>query len=292
MLCLPLFLLLAYQEQPTFRSKVALVHVDAEVRFQGRSIDGLVKEDFRITDGGKPQEILYFGHQEEPLDVILLFDTSASMQPVVDSISKTARAALSELRKGDRAAVMAFDRHTDLILDFTPDLATVDRAIREQVLQRNFIPVSQIQRGVDDAALHLNLQPAGNRRRAVLIITDNQGSSRENRALRDFWEADAVLSGLIIKAGVRVVFGPAMFGGFGITGIAEKTGGDTLNANDAGAGFREMVQRLRLRYSLHYAMPQAKPGEERKVRVELSPEAARRYPEAKVRARSGYVVSK
>jgi len=185
--------------------------------------------------------------------------------------------------------VMAFDRHTELILYLTPNLAAVDRAIRERVLQRNFIPVSQIQRGVDDAALHLSLQPTDNRRRAVLVITDNQGSSPENRALHDFWEANAVLSGLIIKAGVRVFFGPQMFGGFGITGIAGKTGGDTVNANDAGAGFREMIQRLRLRYSLHYAMPQAKPGEERKVRVELSPKAARRYPEAKVLARSGYV---
>jgi len=290
MLCLPLLLLFAFQEQPTFRSEVALIHVDAEVRSQGHSLDGLMKEDFRIIDGGKPQEILYFGHQEEPLDVVLLFDTSSSMEPAVASVSTTARAALSELRKGDRAAVMAFDRHTDLILDLTPDFAAVDRAIREQVLKRKFIPSSQIQRGVDDAALHLSLQPAGNRRRAVLVITDNRGSSPENRALRDFWEADTVLSGLIVKAGIQVVFGPQMLGGFGITGIAEKTGGDTLNVNDAGAGFREMIQRLRLRYSLHYAMPQAKLGEERRVRVELSPDAARRYPQAKVRARSGYVV--
>ena len=206
------------------------------------------------------------------------------------SVSKTARAALGELRKGDRAAVMAFDRHTDLILDLTPDFAAVDGAIREQVLKRKFVPSSQIQRGVDDAALHLSLQPAGNRRRAVLVITDNRGSSPENRALHDFWEADAVLSRLIIKAGIQVVFGPQMLGGFGITRIAEKTGGDTLNVNDAGAGFREMMQRLRLRYSLHYAMPQAKPGEERRVRVELSPDAARRYPEARVRARIGYAV--
>ena len=72
MLCLPLLLLLAFQEQPTFRSEVALVDVDAEVRSQGHSLDGLMKEDFRITDGGKPQDILYFGHQEEPLDVVLL----------------------------------------------------------------------------------------------------------------------------------------------------------------------------------------------------------------------------
>ena len=281
--------------QTTFYSGIALVHVDAEVRVQERLIDGLVKADFRITDGGTPRDILYFGHQEEPLDVILLFDTSASMRPVVASVSTTARAALSELRQGDRAAVMAFDKDTDLILDFTEDLTAVERAIREQVLQRNFIPNSQIQKGLNDAALHFLMQPPSKRRRAVLVVTDNMGSGRESRALRNLWEADAVAAGLVVRnPGMAVMYRivrPLSIAMGGMSGIAEQSGGDMLKPDDAGVGFRVMIQRLRVRYSLHYAMPQAKPGEERKIRVELSKDAAQRYPGAKVRARSGYIVS-
>lgn len=289
-----LCLLLAYQGQPTFRSEVALVHVDAEVKGQDRLIDGLGVQDFRITDGGQPREILYFGHQEEALDVILLFDTSSSMYPVVASVAAAARAALGELRQGDRAAVMAFDKDTDLILDFTDDFTAVERAIREQVVSRHFIPNSQIQRGLKDAALYFLRQPLSDRRRAVLVVTDNLGSGRESRALRNLWEADAVAAGLVVRNAAmsvtfRIVRPLSMVMG-GMSGIAERTGGDMLNADDAGAGFREMIQRLRLRYSLHYAMPQAKPGEERKIRVELSKEAAQRYPGAKIRARSGYIV--
>ena len=290
---LPWFLLLAFQEQPTFRSEVALVHVDAEVRAQDRLIDGLTGADFRITDGGKPVEILYFGHAEEPLDVILLFDTSSSMYPVVSRVAETALAALGELRQGDRVAVMAFDKDTDLIVDFTSDFTAVERAIREKVLRRNFIPNSQIQKGLNDAALHFLKQPSSNRRRAVLVVTDNLGSGRESQALRNLWEADAVAAGLVVRnATMSVTFRivrPLSIVMGGMSSIAERTGGDMLNPDDAGAGFREMMQRLRLRYSLHYAMPPAKPGEERKIRVELSKEAAQRYPGAKVRARSGYV---
>src|SRR5678809_490764 len=73
---------LALQQQATFRSEVAMVRVDAEV-----------------LNHGQRREILHFAHQEEPLDVILLFDTSASMQPVVRRISQTANAALGELRE-------------------------------------------------------------------------------------------------------------------------------------------------------------------------------------------------
>jgi hypothetical protein len=44
-----------------------------------------------------------------------------------------------------------------------------------------------------------------------------------------------------------------------------------------------------MRYSLDYAMPEVKPGELRRIEASLTREAARRYPNATVRARSGYI---
>ncbi len=29
-------------------------------------MDGLGKDSFRVTDGGKPREVVYFGHEELP----------------------------------------------------------------------------------------------------------------------------------------------------------------------------------------------------------------------------------
>ena len=71
--------------------------------------------------------------------------------------------------------------------------------------------------------------------------------------------------------------------------IAVKTGGDTLNTADAAEGLHEMIHRLRSRYSLYYVLPRGKAGEERKIKVQLTPDAARRFPGATVRARNGYV---
>jgi hypothetical protein len=73
-------------------------------------------------------------------------------------------------------------------------------------------------------------------------------------------------------------------------GIADDTGGDDVRFQDAAEGLREMVRRLRLRYSLAYAMPSGKPGEQREIRVRLEPGIAKRYPKAELRARSGYFV--
>ena len=293
---LPLLVLLALQARADFRADVKLVRVDAEVSEDARLIDGLTKEDFRVRDGGKARAIVYFGHAEEPLDVILVFDTSASMLPAIERVADVSRAALGQLRPGDRVAVMAFDADTDLITDFTSDVDRVQAVIQNDVLRRTLIPNSQIQPAARDAARHFLRQPRTNRRRAVVIITDNNGSSRDDRALPTFWEADAVLSGLIVPGMAvrrRVLFLPVWLpvnGIAGITEIAEKSGGDALKVGDPGGAFRQMIQRLRRRYSLHYEMPQAKPGEERTIKVELSSEARRRYPGAKIRARSGYVV--
>jgi hypothetical protein len=96
-----LLLLLLAQDQPVFHSDVTLVHVDAEVREGGLSIAGLGKESFRVTDNGKPQTVLYFGHREVPLDILLLFDARAEMRPAIARIAEATRTALSDLNQGD-----------------------------------------------------------------------------------------------------------------------------------------------------------------------------------------------
>ena len=75
-------------------------------------------------------------------------------------------------------------------------------------------------------------------------------------------------------------------------GAAQKTGGETVNADDPGHTFREMLRRMRKRYSIYYAMPADKPGAARQVTVGLAAGAKGRYPGAEVLARKGYLIPK
>jgi hypothetical protein len=75
-------------------------------------------------------------------------------------------------------------------------------------------------------------------------------------------------------------------------GAAAKTGGETVDADDPGHTFREMLRAIRRRYSIYYSMPTGKPGSSRRVEVELSPQGKSRYPEATVLARKGYMIPK
>ncbi len=70
--------------------------------------------------------------------------------------------------------------------------------------------------------------------------------------------------------------------------IAEASGGDAMNVGAAYA-FRETLERIRQRYALHFNLPPtARPSEVRRVTVELTEAARRRYPDAQVRYRRTY----
>src|ERR1035441_5204701 len=153
---------------------------------------------------------------------------------------------------------------------------------------------------LSDAALRFRREPRTERRHAVLIIPDNMGmrTRREGSVVDEFWESDAILSGLIVRnpafqalRTVGVILAPQNLAlQAGMKGIAEKTGGDSLTANEPGTAFQEAMRRIRTRYSLYYALPEAKPGTTRAIRVDLAPDAAKRFPKARLRARTGYVV--
>jgi VWFA-related protein len=288
------------QEIPRFKTRVSLVHVDAEVVGpEGRILTGFTRDDFRVLDQGKEQPILHFSAGEEPLDLILLFDISGSMKPQVEQVAVAAREGVQELRDGDRVAIMVFNTQTRLVLPFTRDLSRVQESIRSDILSQRFGGGTLIQSAVSDAAKRFLREPRTERRRAVLIITDDMGmrTQREISVVRELWEADALLTGLIVRAAayqalntIGMIMNPSrMAMQAGVRGIAAKTGGDFIPSGDPAAGFQESMRRIRNRYTIYYAMPEAKPKTQRTVRVELAAQAAKQHPKAKVRARTGYL---
>jgi len=284
--------ILQAQGGPTFQTSVSLVHVDAEVRMSnGRILTGLAKNDFRIFDDNQEQTVVAFSAEQQPLDVILLFDISGSMRPHVKQVAAAARQGLCELREGDRVAVMVFNTDTRLIDSFTDNLAAVERSV-QSVLSLKFRGGTAIQ---DAAATAVRLFQRGEvrrDRRAVLVITDNNGrpSHRQTAITEKYWESDALLCGLISghHKCLADLLPHASYLYGGVDDIVEKTGGDLIQSNDLAVQFPEMMHRLRSRYSLYYRLPEGAPNSLRTVRVELTPDARQRYPEARVVARSGY----
>lgn len=293
----------AQDETPTFQSGVSLVRVDVDVSEGGRPVMGLTGASFRILDNDREQPIVAVTQESAPLDLILLFDVSGSMKPGISRVSKGAREALAQLRKGDRVSVMIFTRSLSTLLEFTDDLKMVEGVIREDVLGQRFTGGTYLRESIYHAGKAFEYEGKTERRRSVLVITDNLGEqigSEQERIIDALWKVDATVSGLILQiSGAAIQLGPIRVGSkpapgprgrysAGMEGIVEATGGEMLKTASPGEDFRDMIQRLRLRYSLYYTMPDGKPGEVREVFADLAPEVRQSHGKATIRARKGY----
>jgi VWFA-related protein len=279
------------QAPPVFHANVSLVRLDAEVTdANGHIITGLSQADFRVFDEDVEQSLVAVEGENQPLDVILLFDTSGSMRSVSEQVAAAGHEAFSMLRPGDRVAVMAFATDARELTPLTDDLSLVEKSLAF-LSKGTFGGGTRIQDSVDYAATRFVWSSRDEqRRRAVLVVTDNLGrpAKNERAILEDFWEADMLLSALIIPkhkslAAMRTGREPG-----GVDRIVEETGGDLVRASDVGNNFAELLQRLRLRYGLYYRLPEGASGNVRKVRVALSPEAERLHPGAHILARQHY----
>jgi VWFA-related protein len=110
--------------QPKIAVEVKTVSVLASVRDKhGKTISNLTKDDFILTEDGRPQTIDYFARESDlPLRLGLLVDTSLSQRRVLEEERSASYSFLDHLLRVDKdlAFVIHFDREVELLQEFTP----------------------------------------------------------------------------------------------------------------------------------------------------------------------------
>jgi VWFA-related protein len=290
---LALVLSALFAQDAVFRTGVALVRVDTQVNGAAGGVNGLGKGDFEVRDNGELQRVIYCSQEDQALDLLLLFDNSGSMLPAMRRLAASAHTALSELRPGDRVAVANFNADSWLIGEFTDDLAAVERTVA-RVVDLRYGGGTHILAAIDSAGEYFHKHADPQRRHAILILTDDDGqySANEKSVVKHMWADDILVCGLIIPTPMSQRGTASREGEENMLAVAAQTGGETVDADDPGHAFREMLRRIRRRYSIYYAMPAGKPGSSRKVELAMSPQGRSRYPDAQVLARKGYVIPK
>jgi VWFA-related protein len=115
---------------PEFRSRVAVVHVDAFVTRGGRPLPDLKASDFELRDNGVPQRLDLVSAASRPLSATLVFDTSSSVAGErLAGLRAAGEAFLDGLRPADRAALVAFNEDVVWLTEPTSDKAAVRRAL-------------------------------------------------------------------------------------------------------------------------------------------------------------------
>src|SRR6478672_46518 len=112
-------------DEDVIRVSTDLVTVPVSV-FQrsGVYVSGLRRNDFKVFDNGKEQEIAYFGNNEVPFSVVLLIDTSGSTDSKIRDIQTAALDFVGNLLPTDKVMVAQFSDGLDTLCDFTSDRAT------------------------------------------------------------------------------------------------------------------------------------------------------------------------
>lgn len=132
-------------DQPvtTVSVQVKVVNVLATVRDKhGKIVNSLTKDDFILTEDGRPQTLKYFARETDlPLTLGLLVDTSMSQRRVLTEERDASQSFLAQVLREDKdkAFVIHFDREVELSQDLTSSHEQL-RAALESLQTPQFTP--------------------------------------------------------------------------------------------------------------------------------------------------------
>ena len=264
---LPLIQIVRAQDQPVFSVDLKLVSVLATVRNKTGSLVGdLSKDDFLLSEDGRPQSIRYFSREADlPLTLGLMVDTSGSQQRVMDSERGACLRFLDQVvrEQKDRVFIMQFDSTVQMRQDLTSSvgklddaLAYVDTETRKQVRLRGGggTLLYDAVAGVADTVMS---KQKG--RKALIVLSDGVDFGSEstlNDALEAAQRADTLIYSILYSD-------PAAYGIFGggrdgkrvLERLAEETGGSFFEVSKkqtVDQVFGILEEELRTQYSLGY----------------------------------------
>jgi VWFA-related protein len=264
----------AQTQNPTFSSKVEAVRVDVLVAEDGKPVRGLRAADFEIFDNGVRQSVDMVSFEQLPLNVVFTFDLSDSIVGErLTNLREAGRAVLDGLRKGDQAALVAFNDAVVVGPGLTADAGLVRTAIERAEPAGNTSLVD-----ASFAGMMLAESDAG--RGLVIVFSDGLDVSswlRPKAVLEVAKRSDAVVYAVSAGQAGRAEF---------LGDLAEQTGGRLFrieSTRSLSAVFLEVLNEFRQRYLLSYS-PTGVPQEgwhQLTVRVKGR--------SATVRARPGYL---
>lgn len=301
-------------QRPTrVTSNLVLVPVTVK-NSRGDIIGDLRRDEFRIFEDGKEQQVALFTTEPYPLSVVVVLDNDLSSK-LRDQVQKSLDAIAGGLGPSDEAALMLYDEFPEPILDFTKNndviLTKLQRLRLGGTVSGDFggpmsagptvnnqsqapeVPTygkgdQVINKDMDDAvhAAAEQLRSRGrDRRKIIFLISDGQNSHHNKWTFGQTRQLllSADISVYTVTVGtILLKHEPGH-----MTRYATDTGGDSYFASKSAEMERlysGMTEEARNQYTLAYVPVQPKPGEYHGIEVRVE------RPGLHVNARQGYFV--
>jgi len=296
-------------DDPVIRVNVELVQVDVQVlqKKTGRTVGSLNKEDFQLYEDGVQQKIAELSQNQLPLSVVLLFDLTDSVRPVLKPLAAGALAALQHLKPEDEVAVMVYAASAQLLQDFTTDREQVVAAI-EKASEMESPDAAFFNEAVFQACAQLGKAKNPRSRRTIIWLTDNVPNipsdvHSEKDAFHEALETGTVISALLERSAFSdiaiVAFSKnPMFARSrmhnppgDVYKYAERTGGEVMKSSkdEVSVKLAQLIDEIRSRYTVGYYPSVKQPkGKFCEIKLHISAETEKREGRLLVRTKRGY----
>ena len=261
-----------------------LVLLDASVtnKKTGKVIAGLTPQDFVLSEDGEPQTVSSLSQNMLPLSILLLFDATDTVRPVLYPLALGARRLLTHLHDDDEVSVATFSTHVTTLQRFTTDRPPVIFALGDASDVVDKDKATFIYEDVFEATEIAHKARAKDSRKVEVWLTDGSSNYEDAGMIKAHGEgAPAVLhtkeqaadalsrSGVVVSALIetsslttaeRAHPEHSRFGD--IEAFAGLTGGPVQYAaqTDIVDKFAALLDTLRERYTLGYKPARSKPA--------------------------------
>jgi VWFA-related protein len=306
---------------PVYRVDVRVVLVDAQVlsKKSRHAARELKEGDFEIYEDNVQQRVSSFSQDTLPLSVVLLFDLTDSVRPVLKSLGEGALEALQHLKPEDEVAVMAYAASAQVLQEATTDRALAVAAI-EKASRMESEEAAFFNEGIFQAAVQLAKGKNVASRRVIIWLTDNvpnipseseiplryrrslKGAMphSQKEAMQQLFQTSTVVCSLVKQSeisvsgesGLRAHPAERMLHPPGeVYKYAAASGGQVIEfkRKELKAKLAALIDDLRMRYSLGYHPSVQKPkGRFCTIKVKLAPEVKKSVGDVIVEAKQGY----
>ncbi|MFC5864495.1 VWA domain-containing protein [Acidicapsa dinghuensis] len=275
----------------TLHVNVKLVSVFTNVTdANGAIVGGLTKEDFAITEDGRPQKISVFERQSElPLNLVLAIDTSGSVHKDMPLEQEAAhKFAHALLRQQDQMSLLEFSNDVRQVVGFTNQPAKIDRGLSTLRGGQATALYDAIFLASDTLA---KLSQGSKSTRKILVLVSDGGDTADTVTYADALEhalRGEVMVYSIIDVPIAASAGRDTGGEHAMITLAEQTGGKYFYAESGGldAAFAKVSEDLRTQYLLGYYPAHQEPGVNfHRIHVTVPRAAAEAFD---IRYRTGY----
>jgi Ca-activated chloride channel homolog len=141
---------------------------------QNHLITGLARDNFRVYEDGKLQELTSFRKERVPVALGILIDNSGSMLPKRAKVNQAALQLVDASQQGDRVFVVNFGEDAFLDQDYTQDVGKLKAALQRVETRGS----TALYDAIIAAADHLN-QTSPLQKKILLVVTDGRDNASQ-----------------------------------------------------------------------------------------------------------------